>query len=89
MPNINSCLTSDAIIVFTIWLTSRRGTLKVGEDFSKQEIMELADEFIKWNDLDQDFCGCLSMPPRLWFRFTPSLAKIEWAIRKLIHDVSK
>ena len=79
-----SNLAMEVIIVFSVWLTSRRGTLKVGEDFSPKELMNLTQEFIDWNDFGQGFNGDVSMPPSLWFRFTPKLGKIEWKVRKLL-----
>lgn len=86
MQNQNN-LSIEVLIVFTVWLTSRRGTLKIGEDFPSGELDSLALEFIEWNDLGQGFNGDVSMPPSLWFRFTPKLGKIEWKVRKLLKDL--
>lgn len=89
MSNQNKLFSrEEAVLMFSLWLSLYHSAVIWGKDPGNR-VMELADEFIKWNDLDQGFSGQISMPPCLWFRVTPSLAKIEWAIRKLIHDVCK
>ena len=88
----NKLLPSEALYGFAAWLTTRRGTLELGECHDAAEICELLNEFCIWNDLEpirDETWPNFSMPPRLWFRYTPCLAKIEWAVRKVIHDLCK
>lgn len=84
-----SNLETQVLIVFSAWLTSRRGVLNLGEGFSPIALMCLTEEFIQWNDLRQGINPSVGVtaPPRLWFRFTPKLGKIEWKVRKFVKDL--
>lgn len=93
MSNQLSSKLSNKLILFTFcaWLTTRRGTLKVGECHNSAETCALLQEFIEWNDLECKgeelvFDSC-AYPPRLWYRYTPCLGKIEWRIRKVYRDL--
>jgi len=77
------------LFAFCAWLTTRRGTLQVGESHDAAETCALLEEFIEWNDIhcadDIEFHECM-YPPRLWYRYTPALGAIEWWVRKKYRD---
>lgn len=90
MPQINQ---TETLTGFAKWINGRRGVVKVGENCPNQPVDELVHEFLVWNDLDNCTVELAvvkrSIPPRLWFRYTPWLGSIEWCVRKFIHDITK
>ena len=88
----NKLNSESAVVCFGAWVTTRRGTIEVGECHDVAPLAEATTEFLMWNDLGGSAPEFVitkrCMPPRLWFRYTPALGKIEWRIRKFIKDLT-